>query len=221
MEHGIWITVNKTDEVYHLTYDRGIMLTAYDVSSPVPQTYTTEINGRDGTLDFSDMFGEIRFKNRTITASFNIDKIGNQTKQMEFYNDLLMKIHGQKVKVTHWQRTDVYFLGRCTVGDFDKKSSTFALTVDAEPYAYYFKPCQVHINATSAGVTTTIYNRGKEVVPHISVNGNVNVKIDDSIYSFSTGEYDALNIALKKSSTTTVVVSGTGNVEFTYRERVL
>ncbi len=221
MIHGIQITLNKTNQDYPLTYDKGIMLTSYDVSSPVPQTYTTEINGRDGTLDFSDMFGAIKFKNRTVTATFNISKIGNQIEQMEYYNDLLMKIHGEKVRITHWQRPDVYFLGRCTVGDFDKKSSTFALTVDAEPYAYYFDTCQVHIVATSKGVTETLYNRGKEVSPHISVNGNVNVKIDDAVYSFSTGEFDVLNITLKKAGTTTVVVTGSGSVDFTYKERVL
>lgn len=221
MNHGVWITLNKTNQVYHLTYDRGIMLTSYDVSSPVPQTYITEINGRDGTLDFSDMFGEIRFKNRTITASFNISKIGNQTKQLEFYNDLLMKIHGEKVKITHWQRLDVYFLGRCTMGDFEKQSGTFALTIDAEPYAYYFKMCWVHIDATVSGTTATLYNRGKEVIPHITVNGNINIRIDDSLYSFSTGEYDVLDIILKKASPATVVVTGTGSIDFVFQERVL
>ena len=54
----------------HSYYEWGLILTEKELKSPDIKTYTVEIEGVNGVLDYTDFFGAVKYENRHLTFKF-------------------------------------------------------------------------------------------------------------------------------------------------------
>ena len=223
MEHGIKITSLDGAKELCLTVSQGILLQSFAAPTPAPKTYTAEIDGRSGTLDYTDYFGAVKYQNRPVTATVNIAKRFNQLQQLEYHSKILTEWHGERVKLYYWGQPDRYYLGRLSIGDLTKESGVFSLSLDAEPYAYIITARKYTVTATEAEQVLTVENRGKAIMPTITVETDtaVTIIINGQTYSLSAGTFNYIDIQLAKAAKTDIRYSGAGTITFDYRELVL
>ena len=82
------------------SYDEwGLILAEKELKSPDIKTYTVELEGSNGVLDFTDFFGAVKYENRQLTFSFikpNITPDGF----LSLYSLVQNALHGKKMQVT-------------------------------------------------------------------------------------------------------------------------
>lgn len=218
MEHGIIIT-GDNGRKEHLTAAQGILLQSFSAPAPAPKLYKVEIDGSDGDKDYTGVFGEVKYKNRPVTATLNISKNLNHSEQLEFHSKLLTLWQGENVKLFYWGTPDRYYYGRLTIGDI--KNGVFSISLDAEPYAYIEQRKVYTVSASNVQQTLTVSNRGKTIMPTITVTGEAKILINGNSFALSAGTHKIINIQFAKASNTVVTYSGSGTITFEFQERVL
>lgn len=140
----------------HSYKDFGLVLTEQNIGVPTAKTYTVDIEGRNGTLDLSESFGEIKYGNRTVKLTFGlIEEIESWQKRVKVVAGFL---HGQRMKITIWSDTDFYYVGRCFIDEYNssERLGTIVVSCDCEPYKYKQSVTQVTL---SSGKNTVINGR--------------------------------------------------------------
>ena len=140
----------------HSYKDFGLVLTEQNIGVPTAKTYTVDIEGRNGALDLSESFGEIKYGNRTVKLTFGlIEKIESWQSRMKTVAGFL---HGQKMKITIWSDPDFYYVGRCFIDEYNssERLGTIVISCDCEPYKYKQNLTEVTL---TAGKNTVINGR--------------------------------------------------------------
>ncbi len=162
MRNGVKFNSINENISKHSYQDFGLVLTEQNIGVPAAKTYTVDIEGRNGSLDLSESFGEIKYGNRTLKLTFGlIEKIGSWQTRMKTVAGFL---HGQKMKITIWSNPDFYYVGRCFVDEYNssERLGTIVVSCDCEPYKY-------KQNVTEVTLTT-----GKNTI----INGRMTVFAD-------------------------------------------
>lgn len=204
--HGIRFEAINTGEIRHSYEDFGVLLTSQDIGTPKPKTISVSINGKDGDIDLTEAFGEIKYSNRTLKFTFScIEGLAAWERRK---TQIANFIHGQKFKITTWSDYNYYYVGRCTVDEYKSSRSqgTITITCDCEPYKY--KQELTTFNLVSG--TNTI-NNGRMTV-YADLVCTEEVTINDTVYS--VGDYLK---AIKLTYGTNNVMSS-GAATLTYRE---
>ena len=206
INHGIRFEAVNTGDVKHSYDDFGVLLVNQDIGTPKPKTISVSINGRDGDIDLTEAFGEIKYSNRTL--KFNFECIEGLQAWENRKTQIANFIHGQKLKITTWSDYNYYYVGRCTVDGYNSSRSqgTIVITCDCEPYKY--KHELTTFNLVSG--TNTI-NNGRMTV-YADLVCTEEVTINDTVYS--VGDYLK---AIKLTYGTNNVMSS-GAATLTYRE---
>lgn len=162
----------------HSYRDFGLILTEQDIGTPPAKTYIVDIEGKNGSLDLSESFGEIKYGNRLIKFTFElIEKLDFWQARMKTVAGFL---HGQKMKITTWSDPNFYYIGRCAIDEYNSisKLGKIVISCDCEPYKY------------KRTVTTAELNEGKNTV----INGRMTVFADlynDSEVTIGNKSYSA------------------------------
>jgi len=121
----------------------GVHCTEYDlkltsVSNPFPavKAAAVEIPGADGTLDLTEIYGQPKFANRTLTMTF-ADVRGYFTRYPD-QSFAAWKMHGKKVPIVLDEDPDFYYMGRISFGEWVQTGAAGELTVtaDCDPFKY-------------------------------------------------------------------------------------
>lgn len=125
------LTTNKQLNSF---YDYNLILSKQDIGLPPVKSSYIDIEGMNGSLDMSEVFGEVLFKNRTLTFTFNIvsDIYGWDELRTQIASDL----HGKRLKIETYSDSDYYYIGRCTIDKYtsSKKLGTIVIKCTCEPY---------------------------------------------------------------------------------------
>jgi phage-related protein len=208
---------------YHSADDWNLILHSKRIDPPTPKVVKVSVDGRDGDLNLSrTLTGEMKFENREASFSFLVTE-GTQSEREESINNILNLIHGKELNIIEPDDTEYYLVGECRVSDIknDKAYGSFKITADCEPYRYSVNEINRVVALSSTQSSIVLTNNGrKTVTPTITVSDTANIAFNGSTTSLSAGTYklSALQLA---TGTTTVTVSGSGDVTFTYREAVL
>ena len=204
--HGIrFISVNSNEEK-HSYNDFGLILESQNIGTPKPKTYTVSVNGMNGELDLTEAFGEVKYNNRQLRFTFSC--VEELSKWETRKTDIANFIHGLKMKIITWSDPNYYYVGRCTVDEYNssKALGTIVVSCNCEPYKYHHDTRTVTINEGD----NTIENSRMPV--YADLNCTQQTTINDTVYS--TGDYLK---AIKLTSGTNTITS-TGTATLTFRE---
>lgn len=207
---------------FHSYRDLNLILTSgVKIGTPDVKMEEVEVLGSDGTIDYTEYFGEIFYKNRSLTFPFTIKaKTPEDIDQM--YKDVCKKIHGKKVEIVLDWDTDYYFKGRITVGELthQKRIGTFTITCDCEPYRYK-NDVTVSACAVSGTTTVTYINDQKNVTPQFKISSPMTISFENVTTTIKTdGTFTVPGIVFKEGENV-VTYTGNGTVEVSYQERRL
>ena len=205
---------------FNTWYDWRLIVTAKDVTPPEPKTNYVELDGAHGTLDLSEaLTGEVTYQDRTVTATFWTDEKTMVDRKI-LLQTIVRALHGKKIKVVEPDDPDHYFYGRLkvkTATHFPAYMS-FNVEITCEPWRYAIEETKRLIEVEAEENNVVIRNTGvKTLCPTINVTGSVTLTYNGASVELSDGSYKISDIKLCQGFNI-VTVSGTGSVEFVYRE---
>ena len=98
----------KFDNI-HSCNDLGVTLSAFSITPPEPKTYSVNIPGADGEIDLTSELGDIKYKNRILTLTFEV--LGNSQHILNKYSDVMNAIHGRKFEKIVIEEDENYYYG--------------------------------------------------------------------------------------------------------------
>ena len=202
---------------YHSFNSWGLILQSKEIKAPEPKINQIDIEGGDGVLDLTDYFGDVKYKNRSL--SFQFAKPGiEQASFLALFSQVQNLLHGKKMQIILDDDSANYYAGRVTINEWksDKNLGTIAIEVDAEPYKYKLNETVVSM-PISGSSTITLTNSRKRVVPSITTDAEFTIAFGDYSGVFSAGTFMIPELELEEGNNT-VTVTGTGNISFRYQE---
>lgn len=203
---------------YHSWDDFFLVLSSIELGLPKPKINTVNVPAIDGEIDFSDVFGELKYKNRIIKLKFNT-AILNTERAIRFYSEIVQKFHGKIVDIIF--DDDVYwkYRGRIEIESLKTKDKikSVVITCDCDPYKVARSSKQFAHIVTSED--TFIYN-----VIGRSISATVTV---DTAITCSINGGDAINLSIGSNliqleeGNNSVKYTGTSSVHVEYVEKSL
>jgi phage-related protein len=202
---------------YHSYYEWGLILSEKEISSPEPKTYHVEVEGSDSVLDYTDYFGEVKYKNRTLSFKFakmNIVPDGF----LALYSLVQDTIQGKKMQIILDDDPAYYYVGRVQINEWKSSRGLGDIVIecDCEPYKYKIEETVV-AKAVTGSATITLANSRKKVVPLITTDAQFTIAFDGYSGTFNAGTFTIPELELVEGNNI-INVTGTGNISFVYRE---
>lgn len=205
---------------YHSYNDFSLILSAKTIGTPSPKTEEIDIPGGDGVLDLTEFFGEVKYENRPL--SFEFSTIVPQDEFMDLFTRVQNALHGQKMQIVLDDDAEWAYFGRIAVSEWKAEKSIGKLTIDCdcEPYKARLGDTVIFQMVEGEEVSVNLPNGRKPVVPVIDITGSVNITFGTNFWALTEGRYELPAVRLVNGDNT-VLLSGTGTVTFSYRERGL
>lgn len=196
--------------------DWGLMLSGVSISDPDPQVITTDVPGRNGPLDLSEVLtGYVTYKNRKIELEFDASSSYDEWPALR--SKISNYLHGKNRKIVFDNDPEFYYYGRFTVDHSrsDEATATVVITGSVDPYKYDAELSEVYL--TGAGSkTATIYGSRMPVVPTITAGSATTVTFNGTAYAVSAGANLIPGVCLVEGENT-LVFAGGGNITISYR----
>ena len=204
---------------YHSYLDFGLILSSYSVGDAKPKTEMIDIPGSDGSLDLSEYFGDVKYKNRKL--SFTFSTIGKLSEFLQNYSRVQNLVNGRKMKIVLDDDPEFYYVGRVTVDEWKSKPRVGSITIDCDCEPYKYKAHETVVVNKISGSGTVIYeNLRKWVTPVFTVTAPVTITFEGTSVVLDAGEYTVPAIEFKQGQN---IVTYTGDTVVTvkYQEGVL
>lgn len=201
----------------HTYLDFGLKMLSYTISPPEPKIEEIGIPGMNEPLDVSDFFGEIMYKRRKLTATFDMEEPDSNT-FFERFSELCNYMHGLTKKIIPYDDSLYYYEGRIKVS-YERKNALFygiTISADVAPYKMRLEETVISRDVTDE-LEIVLPNNRKSVIPTIITDAEFRFAFSGKSVTHSAGEF--IIPALKLTETETIVTCyGTGNITFKYRE---
>ncbi len=199
--------------------DFGLILAKKTIGAPAPKVLSVDIAGGNGSIDFTEYFGDINFENRALKFEFSM--ISNPKNYLSEYSRILNLLNGQKMKITLSDDPDYYYIGRVIVNEWEsqKRIGKLVIDVDAEPYKY--KHAVTLISIVADGKTVICCKNGRmKVQPKFTFSAETKVVFGVYTKVFPAGKYDDDDIIFTSGENVITItpISGTSSVTIEYQE---
>lgn len=199
--------------------DYHLVRTSTTIGQPEPKTNTVEVEGSDGVLDFTEYFGEVFYKNRTISLEFQ-----TQVPVEEFpklFSRIQNDLHGRSMRIKLSEDPEFYYVGRVSVSEWKSNGRIGQLTIEAdcEPYKYRAEITRKEFEVDGSAIVY-FENLRKRVVPTFTFGAEMSVAFDGATYAASAGRWSDPRLAFGRGLNE-VTFTGTGPVAVEYQERGL
>ena len=207
---------------FNTWYDWRCILTAKSIPPAEPKTSYVEIDGADGSLDFTEaLTGKPVYKTRTPAATFMCTE-GTHAEREALLRRITTALHGRRIPIIEPDDPDHYFLGRVVIKSQANNMAYLEFSIEAtcDPWRYAINETTrtVPVNGSTDVV---IRNDGdKELCPVLTVTGAVAITFNGGTKELSAGTYKIPDLRLPHG-VNVVGVSGAGSVTFTYTEASL
>lgn len=200
----------------HSYRDLNLILSEKEIGAPHVKTKLIDIEGADGSIDYTDFFdgpkyGEVKHK-------FTFSTIVPRSDFLTQYSEVKNALHGQKLRIVDDDDPGFYYVGRCYVSNFtnEKNIGTIEVECECEPYKYKLAKTVV-TQAVDGTEAITLTNSRKHAVPTITTSAAMTIAFGDGIWTNSAGTYTIPELELVEGENL-VSVTGTGNITFTWQE---
>lgn len=213
------ISDSKTKESYN---DFGLLLSPFELEIPEVHTNYIDIVGCDGSIDLTEILGQVNYKNRELNLAFTVPF--KLSEVVRIYRELANFLHGQRMKIILPTFKDYYLVGRCSIGDLDRSKKTEQITISAncEPYKYKQELTEITQEIGEIPYQIIINNLKMPTTPTITTSSNVVMNFENADYSFSEGQHLNTSIVLKEGENIFTFKEGSsGTVTFSYQEGTL
>lgn len=215
MLYGVKFSIDKLGE-FHSYNDLRIILTKTEISAPEVKTSYVEIQGADGSLDFTEAFGRVNYKNRKINLSFAY--IGFLDDFPTKFSEIQNLLHGRKTEIIFDNDPEYYYKGRCSVDKWsiDKAMGTFNISIECEPYKYreHETVLQYDINNSRR---ILLANDGMITYPTFLSDSGMGIECDGIKCEIEANK-ETLTEILLYTGINELNVSGTGHLTIRYQE---
>lgn len=222
----------------HSFKDFGITIKSREINPPSKNKVKETIPFMHGSYDFSDLYGEQTYQERTLIYVFNIigkSKVETNTIKQIVEDWLLVSY---KTKLEDDDIPGYYFFAECEDVSFSGKAlfGELTATFTAYPFKYggfmegnlewdsfnfltdYMQDTKLTITGSKA---IEIYSpSSRSTSPEIVCSGPLEVVKEGVTYGFITGSSNDYRFKLKPGKND-MVVNGTGTIEFKFRKEVL
>lgn len=211
----------------HSYYDLNLILSKVEIPPAVPKEEYIDLAGGNGSLDLTEVHGEVKYKDRegckfifTMNPANDLSDSAFEEKKTEVSNALNGRLFE---KITLDKDPDFYYQGRCKVDQYfsDKRIRQIVVTAKVKPYKLKQNKTVSIVSLKSTAQTVNIENSRKTVVPKITCTANNTKIIFGSVEQvLNAGTHEILDFQLKEGDNI-FTVSGSGTLTFEYQEGVL
>lgn len=201
----------------HSFYEWGLILSEKEIKAPQPKTKAVDVEGADGEIDYTEAFGDVKYQNRQLTFRFSKANIVPDG-FLALFSVVQNALHGKKLQVILDDDPAHYYLGRVAINEWksNKRIGEIVVEVDAEPYK--LKVAETVITqAVTDSAEILLPNSRKHVVPTITTTAAMNITFGGYTAAVQAGTFRLPELQLREGQNT-VMVTGTGNITFRYRE---
>lgn len=216
MKHGVLFEVNGVRK--HSLDDFGLFLNPVEIPFPEIKTAYTEIEGGHGSVDQTEAFGKVFYKDRKFPISFSCkDKIRYE----KTLSDLASFLHGREAKVTFYFDEEHYYYGRLSLDKYtsDKGMGTIDLNATFYPFKYR-QDVTVTTNQIVEKQSIVYMNERMEVTPKFKVDAPMRFEFKGNSYNLETGKSMLPNVEFTDGENV-LVWHGNGTVTVSYQEGAL
>ena len=206
----------------HSFHDLDLILSAVELAPAVPKTNYVDIPGADGSLDFTEAHGEVKYSDRThkftltMNPSSDLSEAAWEAKKMEVSN----RLNGFGCKITLDKDPDYYWKGRCSVDSYktSKRVRQIVVSVRVRPYKLKQAETVATFDLTKSARIVSLINARRSVCPVITcTNDNTVVSMGGNTVTFNAGTHQNLGIRLTEGINE-LSISGSGHITVTYQE---
>ena len=183
------------------------------------KTNYVDIAGGDGSLDLTEVHGEVKFSDRECEFTFAVNPSSDMTFE-EKKTQVSNALNGKQCKIILDKDDEFYYFGRCSVDEYmqDKMLHQIVVTATVQPYKMKVNETVVSYELTGAEKTVNIVNSRKSVTPEVTCSkDNIKVVFGGVEKMLSAGTHKILDFQLKEGANT-FKLSGSGTITFKYQE---
>lgn len=193
-----------------------------EIGSPEVKKHLIDIEGGNGSLDYTDFFGEAKYQN--VTHKFPFATILPKSEFLSHFSKVKNALHGRKMPIILDDEPGFFYVGRIVVKPFksDKSIGYIDIETECEPFKYKTEKTVVSraINGTE---TITLTNARKHAVPEVNITTDTSLNIrygSGLIWDLGSGSYTLPELELLEGDNP-VTVTGVGNIAFSWQEGML
>lgn len=212
MGHGVEFKIG--DKVHHSS-DWNLLLSSFDMGIPAPKTEYVDIVGGNGSIDLTEVYGEIFYDNRQGTIELTcLDSVRFD----ETLDKIYAFLHGKECHITVYYDEFYYYVGRVSVNKYktSKALANISLSITAEPYKLKQYETILNVDVSEETEINCLNDRMK-CVPTIITDVPMNIMFKGNSYAVSTGETVLTDILFTEGSNI-LKVTGNGNIKIKYQE---
>jgi len=195
----------------------SLLLSKLVIPMPAVKTKYVDISGRDGSLDMTEGFGRVYYKNRE-KVKLEFDYIGEYREWNKTLSEIANMVHGNIVRITLDDDPEFYYRGRLEL-DPSKTNDVIGTVVfkgTLDPYRCKWRTTTQTV--TVDGVQAVLLsNLKRPVIPDLIARGSVNLIIDDAAVAVAEGKSQNADLILYAGENL-VYVSGRGEMTCEYQE---
>ncbi len=203
----------------HTADDWDLVMTKKVIGTPPVKWKTVELKDRDGDLDFTNALrGVPSYGSREL--SFSFEYLGSPEEWSTLVNDIRGFLHGRRLKIREPDDLHYYYLGYAEMSDpTGGLVKSFTVTVRADTWKYKNGSATTVTETATAGTVIRLVNDWRPVVPRIRTTGAVTLSFNGTTYTISgAGSFRFPKMVLKYGLNPIEIVSGSGEITFTYQE---
>jgi phage-related protein len=196
----------------------NLILSKKEIGAPPVKENKLEIEGADGSIDLTEVFGRPTFGD--VTHKFTFTSI-TRNDSLTKYSMVKNALHGKKLRIILDDDPGFYYVGRCYVSSYtdEKGIGTITVECDCEPYKYKLSKTIV-TRAVDGTEAITLTNGRKRAVPEITIATDTSLNIvyqTVNIWDLGSGSYTMPDLELVQGDNV-VTVTGTGEISFVWRD---
>lgn len=199
--------------------DYKVIFDSFTNTPPEPNLMYIDVPYRNGSLDETDYFGDITYKDRTLSMTFLIPDITEDLHGV--YSRILNDLHGRRKKIVISADENWYYEGRLTVGNLSVQSNFWGFSIDAICDPYKYRDVNAIYVIRNDGQELDIYNDVMKTVPTISVVNDVRFTFEGETYEVMGGTSWINNDIILKPGNNIFTIDhalSDTKIRFSYRE---
>lgn len=181
--------------------DLGLMLSSATISPAEPKTNFIDVPNRDGSVDLSEVLGDIKYKSRTGVFIFST-KAGENLPAIR--SAVMNTLNGRKFNKITLDRDPLYYWTGRVIGvssEFIYPADKITVTATLDPYKSKQTETGINADLDDEYQTFVLTNSRKPVRPLITLDDDATLKVGNTVFSCSGGSFQYDGFILPQGST--------------------